>query len=76
MQGRLAFWIATFLVAVCAYPAMADGLKDLEEFVKTAKTGRASFTQTAGALIHKEATLEMIAAARVDKSRRPAPPRR
>ena len=46
MRGRLAFWIATFLVAVCAYPAMADGVKDLEDFVKTAKTGRASFTQT------------------------------
>ena len=38
---------------------------------KEAGPWRASFTQTASALIHKEATLEMIAAARMDKTRRP-----
>lgn len=46
MRMKPVFLAAIFLVAVCAYPARADGLKDLEEFVKTAKTGRASFTQT------------------------------
>jgi hypothetical protein len=56
-----------------------DSLKRRELFVDEKEAGpwRNSFTQTAGALLHKgEATLEMIAAARMDKVRRPAPPRR
>lgn len=36
---------ATFLIATCAQYACADGLKSLEDFVKTVKTGRADFTQ-------------------------------
>lgn len=52
-------------------------LQRRELFVDEKEAGpyRASFTQTAHALIHKEATLEMIAAARVDKRRAPAPKR-
>lgn len=38
--------IATFLIAGCAHLACADGLESLEAFVKTAKSGRADFTQT------------------------------
>ena len=37
--------IATFLIATCAQYTWADGLKSLEDFVKTVKTGRADFTQ-------------------------------
>lgn len=37
--------IATFLIAVCAGVASADGLESLENFVKTVKSGRADFTQ-------------------------------
>ena len=37
--------IATFLIATCAQYTWADGLKSLEDFVKTVKTGRAEFTQ-------------------------------
>lgn len=52
-------------------------LQHRELFVDEKEAGpyRASFTQSAHALIHKEATLEMIAAARMDKRRVP-PPRR
>jgi outer membrane lipoprotein carrier protein len=38
-------FIFTNLIALSAYSAWATGLKDLEEFVKTVKTGRADFTQ-------------------------------
>jgi hypothetical protein len=59
----------------------ADRLASLQQrdlFVDEKEAGpyRASFTQTAHALIHKEATLEMIAAARVDRRRTPVPPKR
>jgi len=37
--------IATFLIAVYASYSWAGGLESLESFVKTAKTGRADFTQ-------------------------------
>ena len=37
--------IATILIATCAQYTWADGLKSLEDFVKTVKTGRADFTQ-------------------------------
>ena len=37
--------IATFLIACCALSAWADGLKDLEDFVRSTKSGRAEFTQ-------------------------------
>ncbi|MEN9398684.1 MAG: hypothetical protein RLZ81_3214 [Pseudomonadota bacterium] len=37
--------IATVLIASCALSAWADGLKDLEDFVKNTKSGRAEFTQ-------------------------------
>lgn len=37
--------IATFLVAVSAIPAWAGGMEILENFVRTARTGRADFTQ-------------------------------
>ena len=37
---------AAFLTAGCAHLAHADGLESLEAFVKTAKSGRADFTQT------------------------------
>lgn len=37
---------ATILIAACAGGAWADGLKSLESFVKTVKSGRADFTQT------------------------------
>ena len=37
--------IATFLIAACALPAGAGGLESLENFVKTAKSGKADFTQ-------------------------------
>ena len=37
--------IATALIAICALSAWADGLKDLEDFVKNVKSGRSEFTQ-------------------------------
>ncbi len=37
--------IATLLIAASALPAGASGLESLENFVRTAKTGRADFTQ-------------------------------
>ena len=37
--------IAFFFIAACALPAWADGLKSLENFMKTAQSGRAAFTQ-------------------------------
>jgi len=37
--------IATVLIASCALSAWADGLKDLEDFVRSTKSGRAEFTQ-------------------------------
>ena len=37
--------LATFLIAGCASPVCANGLKSLEKFVKTVSTGRADFTQ-------------------------------
>jgi outer membrane lipoprotein carrier protein len=37
--------IATILIASCALPAGAGGLENLENFVKTAKSGKADFTQ-------------------------------
>ena len=37
--------IATVLIASCALSAWADGLKDLEDFVRNTKSGRAEFTQ-------------------------------
>ena len=36
---------ATVFIAVCAHAACADGLKSLETFVKTVRSGRADFTQ-------------------------------
>jgi outer membrane lipoprotein carrier protein len=36
---------ALFLIAACALPAGAGGLESLESFVKTAKSGKADFTQ-------------------------------
>lgn len=55
-----------------------DSLRRRDLFVDEKEAGpyRASFTQSAHALIHKEATLEMIAAARVDRRRTPVPPKR
>lgn len=38
--------ITIILVALCATLVRAEGLKSLEEFIKTAKTGRAQFSQT------------------------------
>ncbi|TXH88319.1 MAG: outer membrane lipoprotein chaperone LolA [Rhodoferax sp.] len=37
--------IATFFVAACAISVRAGGLNDLENFVRTVKTGKAEFTQ-------------------------------
>lgn len=37
---------AAVLIATCAQWASADGLKSLEDFMKTAHSGRADFTQT------------------------------
>lgn len=37
--------IATFILASCALAAQADGLESLENFIKSAKSGRADFTQ-------------------------------
>ncbi len=37
--------IATALIAFCALAAWAEGLKDLEDFVKNTKSGRSEFTQ-------------------------------
>ena len=37
--------LATFLIAACALPVRAGGLESLENFVKTAKSGKADFTQ-------------------------------
>jgi len=37
--------IATVLIAACALPAGAGGLESLENFVRTAKSGKADFTQ-------------------------------
>lgn len=59
----------------------ADRLASLQQrdlFVDEKEAGpyRASFTQSAHALIHKEATLEMIAAASMDKRRAPIRPKR
>ena len=43
---RISFPIA--LIAAClSFPAVASGLESLESFVKTVKSGRASFVQTA-----------------------------
>ena len=39
--------IATVLIAYCALSAWADGLKDLEDFVRNTKSGRAEFTLAA-----------------------------
>jgi outer membrane lipoprotein carrier protein len=39
-------FIATFLIAIAAVSAGANGLDSLETFLKTSKTGRADFTQT------------------------------
>ncbi len=38
-------WIASVGITVCAASAVAAGLQNLESFVRTAKTGRAEFTQ-------------------------------
>jgi outer membrane lipoprotein carrier protein len=38
-------WIATVLIAASAGTACAGGMESLEDFVKTAKSGRADFTQ-------------------------------
>ena len=38
--------IAIFLIAACALSTGATGLKSLENFLKTSKTGRADFNQT------------------------------
>jgi len=37
--------ITLIVIAASAYPVWAGGLKSLEEFIKTSKTGRADFTQ-------------------------------
>src|SRR6185369_16836028 len=37
--------IATLLMAACALSAQASGLDSLESFVKSARSGRAEFTQ-------------------------------
>jgi outer membrane lipoprotein carrier protein len=39
-------WIATIFIATSAFSACADGLKSLENFMQTARTGKADFTQT------------------------------
>ena len=36
---------ATLLIAACAHPAWANGLESLENFMRTAASGRAEFTQ-------------------------------
>lgn len=41
---------ASFLIASFAQAVAADGLESLETFVRTAKTGRAEFTQVVTAL--------------------------
>lgn len=46
MKNRL---LAIFLIAICPMLARAGGLNSLENFVKTAKTGRADFTQVVSA---------------------------
>lgn len=53
MRNTIAHWptclktlLATLFVAVYAHSAWADGMESLESFVKTAKSGRADFTQT------------------------------
>lgn len=38
-------FLATLLVALCTQTAFAGGMESLENFVKTARTGRADFTQ-------------------------------
>lgn len=38
-------WIALSLLAACALAARASGLDSLENFIRTARTGRAEFTQ-------------------------------
>lgn len=43
---RLQLLAATFFVAANVHAAGTDGLESLESFVKTAKSGRADFTQT------------------------------
>ncbi len=37
--------IAFFFIAACAFPTWADGLRSLENFMKTAHSGQAAFTQ-------------------------------
>jgi len=37
--------VATLLIAASAYPVWADGLESLENFMRTAASGRAEFTQ-------------------------------
>jgi outer membrane lipoprotein carrier protein len=37
--------IATFFIAACALSARAAGMESLENFVKSARSGRAEFTQ-------------------------------
>ena len=38
-------YVATFLIAFCAIATQASGLDSLEHFVKSARSGRAEFTQ-------------------------------
>lgn len=45
MQNPWKSPVATFLIAACAMSAWAGGLNDLENFVRSAKTGKAEFTQ-------------------------------
>ncbi len=37
--------LTVILIAACAFPSWATGLKSLENFVKSVKTGKADFTQ-------------------------------
>jgi outer membrane lipoprotein carrier protein len=37
---------AALLLAACAVPAFAGGMESLEQFIRSAKSGRAEFTQT------------------------------
>lgn len=40
------YWIASFLIATCALSARADGLDNLEMFIKGVQSARAKFQQT------------------------------
>ncbi len=64
--------IATFLVAACAIPVLANSLNTLENFLKTTKTGRAEFTQTVTSAAREGQTAKVKKSSGVFEFERPS----